>query len=295
MYINTFDAPGVTYEAAPFSADTEAEAHNFGLSSGCANEEMRPYNDGVFVGSHLVYTQCGAEGDAEFHVIAANPQNQGFTALLRIQITGPQEAPLVDAILSTVGTVATGPAPSAPATLGAPATTVPAPAPVTAPVRRGSGHPDGRVAATVRSGPRRLDDARRWCERRSASRFPARGRRASWHRCRTRTARRNLGSRRRQTKRCSSRPRALRTRTAFPVPSTGRIPSSRTSPTCRRRWTTPTTTASARRIRCRRTTTARSSGTSSRSTAAAVRQLASSSSSPTPGSERRTRWCSSSS
>ena len=127
VYINTFDVPGVTYEAAPFSADTEAEAHNFGLSSGCANEEMRPYNDGAFVGSHLVYTQCGAEGDAEFHVIAANPQNQGFTALLRIQITGPQEAPLVDTILSTVGTVAAGPAPSAPATPGAPTTTVPRP------------------------------------------------------------------------------------------------------------------------------------------------------------------------
>jgi hypothetical protein len=101
-YNGTFTVPGVTYIAAPFSADTEAATQQFGLTSGCASEETQSYDDGAFAGTQLVYSQCGGEGSsAEFHVIAANPQNQAFTALLRIQITGPDETPILQGILDT--------------------------------------------------------------------------------------------------------------------------------------------------------------------------------------------------
>ncbi len=101
-YNATFDVAGVTYRAAPFGEDTEAAAREYGLSGGCVNEAIEPYDDGVFVGSHLIYTECGGEGStAEFHVVAANPPDQAFTALLRIQITGPDEAPILEGILDT--------------------------------------------------------------------------------------------------------------------------------------------------------------------------------------------------
>jgi hypothetical protein len=104
-YNDTFDVPGVTYVATPFNTDTEAAARQFGLEGGCADEVVQPYDDGVFVGSHLIYTECGG-GSAEFHVIAANPANQAFTAMLRIQITGPAEQPILDGILATFNVTA---------------------------------------------------------------------------------------------------------------------------------------------------------------------------------------------
>jgi hypothetical protein len=101
QYNETFDVAGMTYRAAPFNIDTEAAARSFGLTSGCADESIRPYDDGVFSGSELTYTDCGQAGTAEFHVIAANPASQAFTALLRIQITGPDEQPILQGILDT--------------------------------------------------------------------------------------------------------------------------------------------------------------------------------------------------
>jgi hypothetical protein len=100
VYRGTFDAPGVTYHALPFDTDTAGIVDRFGLASGCSNESTGPYDDGAFAGHHLVYTECGS-GPTEFHVIAANPANQAFTALLQIQITGPEEQNILATILDT--------------------------------------------------------------------------------------------------------------------------------------------------------------------------------------------------
>jgi hypothetical protein len=110
LYNETFDVAGMTYRATPFNADTETAARSYGLTSGCGNESIQPYDDGVFSGAQLIYTDCGTDGAAEFHVIAANPQSQAFTALLRIQITGPDEQPILQGILDTfnVAPAATG-------------------------------------------------------------------------------------------------------------------------------------------------------------------------------------------
>lgn len=106
QYNDTFDVAGVTFAAAPFSADTEATARSFGLTGGCVDERLEPYDDGVFSGVQLVYTECGGAGSsAEFWVVAANPEDQRFTALLRVQITGPAELPILDGILNTFNTV----------------------------------------------------------------------------------------------------------------------------------------------------------------------------------------------
>jgi hypothetical protein len=122
QYNATFDVAGVTYRAAPFNADTETAARQYGLTSGCGSETIEAYNDGVFEGAHLIYTECGPSESAEFHVIAANPASGAFTALLRIQITGADEEPILQGILDTFNIAPSGTTSSTPAA----ASTVPA-------------------------------------------------------------------------------------------------------------------------------------------------------------------------
>jgi hypothetical protein len=101
QFNETFDVAGMTYRAAPFNADTETTARSYGLTSGCGNESIHPYDDGVFSGAELIYTDCGTSGDAEYHVIAGNPQSQAFTAVVVVQITGADEQPILQGILDT--------------------------------------------------------------------------------------------------------------------------------------------------------------------------------------------------
>lgn len=130
VYKDSFDAPGVTYVALPFDTDTETLVSESGLTSGCRNETTEPYDDGAFAGHHLIYTGCGS-GPPEFHVIAANPANQAFTALLQIQITGPGEQNVLDTILDTFNMTPT--AAGATTVPGAPSTTAPGAASVPVP------------------------------------------------------------------------------------------------------------------------------------------------------------------
>lgn len=125
LFNATFDIAGVTFVAVPFTPDTATAADSFGLGGGCAETESRPYDDGVFVGTRLVSTLCTGNPSAQFHVIAANPVNQAFTAQLRIQIAGPGELPILEGILASFNM--TG-ASAAGTTLPGVATTAPAPA-----------------------------------------------------------------------------------------------------------------------------------------------------------------------
>jgi hypothetical protein len=116
-YYDTFDVPGVTYRAIHFTTDTESLVHNFAIPDGCAHEEVQPYDDGVFVGSHLIDSECGSFGTAEYHVIVANPANQAFTAVVVVQITGPHELPILERILDSFNVAAgAGPTTSTPST-----------------------------------------------------------------------------------------------------------------------------------------------------------------------------------
>ncbi len=104
VFTDTFDVPGVSYRVVPFNPDTEAEARSWGIISGCDNESVRDYTDGTFAGTQLVFTKCGRDDRAEFHVVAANPGNQALTAVLQIQITGVNQNPILEGILATFNT-----------------------------------------------------------------------------------------------------------------------------------------------------------------------------------------------
>ena len=80
VWDRTFDAPGVLYAAFPFTADPQTLIDRLGLTSGCASDTVVPYSDGVFTGSWAQWTECGATGQAAWHLIVASPADQAFTA-----------------------------------------------------------------------------------------------------------------------------------------------------------------------------------------------------------------------
>jgi hypothetical protein len=132
-YIQTFDVAGVTFRAYPFTADTATLVSEHGLTGGCSSEATIPYDDGVFVGHRLIYTDCSTVGSPiEFHVIAANPQSQAFTALVQIQITTEAELAVLDVLLKSFNAAGGSAPPTAPAVPVVPATAVSSPS--TAPV-----------------------------------------------------------------------------------------------------------------------------------------------------------------
>ena len=129
---STSGAPGVLYAAFPFTSDVQARIDEVTPPSGCASDDVVPYADGVFSGSHVQWTECGATGQGALHLIVASPADQTFTAVVSIQLTGPQDQQALDVVLETfnVTASATWPASAPASSTTSGATTVPAP-PVT--------------------------------------------------------------------------------------------------------------------------------------------------------------------
>ena len=102
VWRETFDAPGVLYAAFPYAADEEALYRDrFELRSGCASEEVVPYDDGAFFGEWRKLTECGPSGQAELHVVVASPTSEDVTVLVVVQLVGPQDQPVLDAVLQS--------------------------------------------------------------------------------------------------------------------------------------------------------------------------------------------------
>jgi hypothetical protein len=100
-FIGSFDVPGVIFEALPFTADTASLARELGYADDCVKQLVQPYDDGAFAGSHLIDTGCGQDRTAQYHVVVVNPVDERFTALLEIQLSAPDEAPILDGLLGT--------------------------------------------------------------------------------------------------------------------------------------------------------------------------------------------------
>jgi hypothetical protein len=129
-FIAEFTEPGVLYRAVTYDADQQAVMDSNGLTAGCRRKSVEPYDDGAFVGLHGIWTSCGPTFDPEWHQIVASPPSQSFTVVLQIQITGPEQASVVDNVLASFNFTPQGgsmPGPFLPTTTpGETTTTVPA-------------------------------------------------------------------------------------------------------------------------------------------------------------------------
>jgi hypothetical protein len=134
VFFESFDAPGMRYGAFPFTADPQTLLDRYGDPSECDDEAVVPYSDGVFTGLSGQWSDCDATGQSALHVIAASPADSAFTAVVVVQLTGPQDQQALDVVLETfnVTATATWPASGSSPTSTTPATTAVVPSTVPA-------------------------------------------------------------------------------------------------------------------------------------------------------------------
>jgi hypothetical protein len=118
VYYETFDAPGVELFAIPFDANQQGVLDSYALTGGCAKNETVPFNDGRFVGLHGTWSDCGATGLPEWHLLVVSPPDNSRTLVLIVQITNQSEKPALDNILASFNLGTTLP-------IGTPGVTVP--------------------------------------------------------------------------------------------------------------------------------------------------------------------------
>jgi hypothetical protein len=124
QFQRTFDVPGVVFTTIAPRDDLEAVIEEYGLPSGCAEFEVVPYDDGVFVGLAQVGTSCGADEAAGWWAVAANPDGAPLTALVLVQSATAADEAAVTQVLQSFN-LTNAPAPTGSSVPGSvPASTV---------------------------------------------------------------------------------------------------------------------------------------------------------------------------
>jgi hypothetical protein len=128
-FLDSFAVPGVVYSALPYTDDLQSLIDDFGLPSGCAKLSIEPYDDGVFVGLAQLGTSCGTAGTASWVMVAANPADQAFTAVVQVQSATAADEQAIDVVLQSFNRTGPAAAPGStlpsPSTSSAPASNVP--------------------------------------------------------------------------------------------------------------------------------------------------------------------------
>ena len=131
------------------------------LSADCQSSDVVPYDDGLFVGLHVTWRNCGPTAAAEYHRVVASPPDNSRTIVLGLQITGPQEADVVRNVFASFNfiagaTTSTNPGSSIPGPSVAvptiPVPTIPVPT-IPVPTVSGSTIPGPTVAGPTVPGP----------------------------------------------------------------------------------------------------------------------------------------------
>jgi serine protease Do len=117
----TFDVPGVEYIAAPYVEDPEATIEEVGLTSGCAEVVVEPYEDPVFTGFVQVGTECGATGEATWNFVVASPEDHSFTAFVQVQTATAADDEALQIVLDSFNIAPAGAVPGT----SVPSTSVP--------------------------------------------------------------------------------------------------------------------------------------------------------------------------
>jgi hypothetical protein len=93
-FYTSFDVPGLSYFAVPYTADPLTIMDQYGLTSGCTSIAFKEYDDPVFVGVVQVGSDCGPQ-HMTWNMVVANPADHAFTAVLQVQTADPAELEVV--------------------------------------------------------------------------------------------------------------------------------------------------------------------------------------------------------
>ncbi|CAN5771276.1 hypothetical protein BH24ACT5_BH24ACT5_07750 [soil metagenome] len=131
---DTFDTPGVLYVAYPYTADPQELIDEYGLTGGCSDLGVEPYDDGVFAGLVQVGSTCGSAGTASWNMVSASPADQSMTVMVQVHTASVADQDAFDTVLDSFNLTSTTTTPVGPTTPGntipvasAPVATVPPP------------------------------------------------------------------------------------------------------------------------------------------------------------------------
>lgn len=99
QYVNTYDVPGVTLTAFPYTTDIDGMLAASAFTD-CTAEPPKEYSDPVFTGKLQWFDNC-AGTQTDIIVLVANPSTSSATVQLIFQWTGPADQPLLDQIVGT--------------------------------------------------------------------------------------------------------------------------------------------------------------------------------------------------
>ena len=89
-FYSSFDVPGVSYFAIPYTDNPLSVVSTYGLTSGCVSIAFKEYDDPIFVGYIQIGTDCGPQ-HMTWNMVVANPADKSFTAIVQIQTADPSE------------------------------------------------------------------------------------------------------------------------------------------------------------------------------------------------------------
>ncbi|MCC6601954.1 MAG: serine protease [Anaerolineae bacterium] len=100
-YYGTWTTPGVTFNATDqldFTVDELLDAFDF--SSDCTPTARTEYSDAVYAGKYDVWSNCGGT-DTLLVVLAAEPADQSYLALITVQVVTDADLDALDTIFNT--------------------------------------------------------------------------------------------------------------------------------------------------------------------------------------------------
>lgn len=100
QFEETFEVPGVTYVATPFTADPQSIIDSSGLTGGCETIEVEDYSGPIFTGLVQVGENCGDDGGT-WNMIVASPADETFTAVVQVQTSSADDQEAFDIVLQS--------------------------------------------------------------------------------------------------------------------------------------------------------------------------------------------------
>lgn len=100
-FSDTWETPGVFFGVTEqFDMTIEEYLDTYDFSDSCTFDSRSDYSDGLYTGQYDLWTDCGDAGSS-FVLIAAQPEDGSFLALVQVQVVGDADLDALDKIMNT--------------------------------------------------------------------------------------------------------------------------------------------------------------------------------------------------
>jgi serine protease Do len=100
-FSGTWDTPGAFFGVTEqFDMTIEEYLDSYDFSDSCTFDSRSDYSDGLYTGQYDLWTDCGDAGSS-FILIAAQPEDGSFLAVVQVQVVGDADLDALDRIMNT--------------------------------------------------------------------------------------------------------------------------------------------------------------------------------------------------